>query len=265
MTNPLNCDEFASSLSDLVERNIDQPRMAALEGHAFRCNDCGPLLADLRRLRIEAANLPELVPSRDLWSGIAQRIATPVISLGHERVAARPSLGRHLRTGLAAAGLVAATAGITHLMTRRALAPAQTTASAPIPVATVGVKPSTPVDSHTVTAQAPTQVAPAATSPAQPSALALTPVANRNALAEVTYGREIARLRAIVDRRQAQLDPITVSIIERNLKIIDDAIAQSRLALERDPASRFLMQSLNDALENKIELLRTAATLSARS
>jgi hypothetical protein len=83
--------------------------------------------------------------------------------------------------------------------------------------------------------------------------------------AEQVYSSEIARLRTIVDRRRAQLDPVTISVIERNLKVIDDAIAQCRLALAKDPASRFLMESLNNALETKVELLRTATMLPARS
>jgi hypothetical protein len=33
----------------------------------------------------------------------------------------------------------------------------------------------------------------------------------------------------------------------------------------KDPASRFLMQSLNEALDTKIQLLRTAAALPARA
>jgi hypothetical protein len=83
--------------------------------------------------------------------------------------------------------------------------------------------------------------------------------------AEQVYSSEITRLRAIVQQRRSQLDPVTISVIERNLKVIDDAIAQCRLALAKDPASRFLMESLNSALETKVELLRTATMLPARS
>jgi hypothetical protein len=83
--------------------------------------------------------------------------------------------------------------------------------------------------------------------------------------AEQVYTSEIARLRVIVERRRSQLDPITISVIERNLQVIDDAIAQCKLALSKDPASRFLMESLNNALETKVELLRTATMLPSRS
>ena len=90
-------------------------------------------------------------------------------------------------------------------------------------------------------------------------------VANAKPSAEQVYAGEIARLRIVLARRRGQLDPVTISVIERNLKVIDDAIAQCKVALAKDPASRFLMESLNNALENKVELLRTATMLPARS
>ena len=61
-----------------------------------------------------------------------------------------------------------------------------------------------------------------------------------NAPATDTYAREIDRLRTIFARNRSQLDPRTAAIIEANLKVIDDAIAQSKAALAQDPASRFL-------------------------
>ena len=90
-------------------------------------------------------------------------------------------------------------------------------------------------------------------------------LASNKPSAEQVYMSEITRLRAVVERRRAQLDPVTVSVIERNLKVIDEAIVQCRLALAKDPASRFLMESLNTALDNKVQLLRTATMLPARS
>jgi len=79
----------------------------------------------------------------------------------------------------------------------------------------------------------------------------------------VIYGKEIALLQKIVSQRRTQLDPSTVAIIEKNLEIIDAAIAQSRAALARDPASMMLSEQLTHALDKKVELLRTAALLPA--
>jgi hypothetical protein len=61
--------------------------------------------------------------------------------------------------------------------------------------------------------------------------------------------------------RKAELDPATAAIIDKNLKIIDAAIAQSRDALSRDPASAMISDQLTHALDKKVELLRTAAML----
>jgi len=83
--------------------------------------------------------------------------------------------------------------------------------------------------------------------------------------AEQTYEAEISRLRAVLNYRRPQLDSSTVAVVEHNLRVIDDAIAQCKQALRKDPASRFLMESLNDALDTKVQLLRTAATLPSTS
>jgi hypothetical protein len=70
-------------------------------------------------------------------------------------------------------------------------------------------------------------------------------------------------LQKIVTQRKSQLDSSTVAIIERNLRIIDAAIEQSKAALAKDPASRLLSAQLTHALDKKVELLRTAALLPA--
>jgi hypothetical protein len=99
----------------------------------------------------------------------------------------------------------------------------------------------------------------------------LPPVSLVNATAtdrahsDQVYGREIDMLQNIVAQRRTQLDSSTVAIIEKNLRIIDRAIEQSRAALAKDPASRMLDQQLTHALDKKVELLRTAAMLPANT
>jgi hypothetical protein len=81
------------------------------------------------------------------------------------------------------------------------------------------------------------------------------------ASSDAVYGKEIEMLLGVVSQRRAQLDPSTIAIIEKNLQIIDKAIAQSRAALAKDPASMLLSGQLTRALDKKVELLRTAALL----
>jgi hypothetical protein len=80
-----------------------------------------------------------------------------------------------------------------------------------------------------------------------------------------TYDREIAKLRRVLELRRGDLDTSTVRVVTQSMKVIDEAIAQSKAALAKDPASGFLNQQLNNALDQKLELLRTAALLPART
>jgi hypothetical protein len=268
----LNCEQFAERLADFMEREVDERIRASMESHALGCADCGPLLADLRKLRIDAANLPALSPSRDLWSGIAERIEAPVIQLptaddGRRTTddSRRVIGGRRIWMGLAAAGLVAITAGVTYVTTKQML----TRNSAPTQVAQTQ-----PTSSDSVLPPTPDTAQPDTTSTAP--MLGGTPVvAARNPSTDVRRSPtadsrspieiEIARLKGVVNQRRSQLDPVTIGIVDRNLMVIDDAIAQVKQALQKDPESRFLMESLNDALANKVEILRTAATLPSRT
>jgi hypothetical protein len=102
--------------------------------------------------------------------------------------------------------------------------------------------------------------------PAPPRSGDASLAAARSELAVVSsYDREIERLRAAMQQRRGELDSTTVAVIEENLALIDRAIAESRSALARDPRSGFLIQQLTNALDRKVELLRTVATLPARS
>ena len=273
MSNPtLTCEQFADTLADFLERDVPEATRAAMEGHALGCGECGPLLADLRRLRIDAANLPELAPGRDLWAGITARIETPVVDLASRTAAStgspnRRRVPRGAWLGLAAAGLVAVTATVTHRLTKQSL-------TTPMPGSVAVGRPDTShaqrsVDTAVRVAQRPETVALPATTPATAPGRPTTQFASSKAeskpTAEQTYGAEIARLLVIYDKRQTELDTATVAVLRTNLRIIDDAIAQCRLALRKDPASRFLMQSLNDALDTKVQLLRTATMLPSRT
>lgn len=271
MTNPtsITCERFADMLADFLEHDVDEATRADVERHALACADCGSLLSDLRRLRLEAANLPELAPSRDLWAGIEARITTPVVEIGARRPGIR---GPRVWPWAAAAAviLVLATAAVTHVLTRRAYQPRQTASITP----SASTLPQRPQARSVAASESDTlsggraematharHLAPAIEATGTQARL----VSRAEPGAEQVYDTEIARLRTIVRQRRSQLDPATLAIIEKNMAVIDTAIAQCKAALRRDPASRFLMQSLNNALDTKVELLRTAAMLPART
>ena len=90
-----------------------------------------------------------------------------------------------------------------------------------------------------------------------------TLVRNASSMSDVDaiYEREIAALRRIVDQRFAELDSATVTELRRNLEAIDQAIEDSRRALERDPRSGLLSTELDRTLEAKLALMRRVALL----
>lgn len=288
MTSPLkpimSCERFSEMLPDLLEREVPDGTRAEMEAHALVCDECGPLLADLRKLRIDAANLGDLAPGRDLWSGIAARIETPIVSIGaaaRDRNQMTRRRRRAIGLGLAAAGLIAVTAITTYQITRQSFENQRGTgdiASLPTTAAPAAAAASLAANGGS-TASAPVAgiadtavrglVTPAARKAPQTTQATQAPTPAVSLASNVssklspaqTYDLEISRLRLVVDRRRADLDSTTVAVLERNLRIIDDAIAQCRQALETDPSSMYLNESLIDALDNKVELLRTAASL----
>jgi len=270
----MTCEAFDAVLPDYLEGTLDDSRRASVEQHLGECVRCASLLRDIENISKEAAAMPDLVPSRDLWQGIEARIAAPVIPL-----AARPERQRRFARawmGVAAAALIVSTAGITYMLTARSIGTAQTGALAQISPPTTGPESNRGPDSGaTATSpglgvagtpdRAPSGLAPSDVTPGRPrspASLASQSNADR-AHSDLVYGKEIDMLQRIVSQRRTQLDSSTVAIIERNLKIIDAAIEQSRAALARDPASRMLDKQLTHALDKKVELLRTAAMLPA--
>jgi len=217
----------------------------ANEQHRADCGECKQLWAELDAISAEAAQLPAIAPSRDLWSGIEARIggvahASPTDSVHPDSVhpdsvhplaaplrsATRWYGSQTFRLALAASLLVAATSAVTWRI-----------ATAPAPSDVVA--------------------AAATTSATEESAVHLASFS-----ASVSQmDHEIATLQQIVTERRGGLDPKTVEVLETNLAVIDAAIAESRAALDADPASQFLAAQFARAYTSKLTLLRDAATL----
>jgi hypothetical protein len=279
----MTCEAFDAALPDYLEGTLAEPMRAAVSKHLSECVRCTSLVRDLEKIQKEAAALPDLAPSRDLWQGIEARISAAVIPF-----ATRPERRRRVVPawmGIAAAALVVSTAGITYMLTARSfqsetpnkvalVAPGVTVTDSPSENGSQpgnGDEPaqtsqSTPGANGSNRAAAKSSLVavrnPGVTAnrQVQGALLAVAPI-NAEQRSERVYSREIDMLQGILTQRRTQLDSSTVSIIERNLQIIDAAIASSRAALAKDPASRLLSDQLTHALDKKVELLRTAALL----
>ena len=157
----------------------------------------------------------------------------PRPSLKHRPLASRrpPARLPWRRLAIAASLLVATTAGVTYSIVKHRGAAEFAAAG----------------DSATV-------VAPLASVPVEPAS---------TMSAEQTFDHEIGAMRNIIDERRKELDPVTISVLQKNLKLIDAAIAESKAALAKDPASAFLMDRLTQAYDTKLQLLRGVASIPA--
>lgn len=167
----------------------------------------------------------EELPSRDLWAGISPRLnATPAAKPGGVTFTL-PQLA------MAASLLIAVASGVTWMATRPAtIAPAN---NGPV-IQAYGL-------------------------PDDQSGGTVVPANFANA----QYNAAVSDLERILRDDRDRLDPRTVLIIERNLKAIDDAINEARMALNDDPANEYLNSHLADARRRKLDLLRTATSLAS--
>jgi hypothetical protein len=262
-----DCDLMCERLAAYLEGDLSPAEQAQADQHLTECAACAESLVELRAIASEAAQLPLLTPSRDLWAGIESRISTHVTRLDTTRTPARRAPRRSWQFAIAAGALVAVSAGTTYLFTAHSGA----AGPQPVTVAATGAAPRQSAQPATTPAPAPVSTQQAA--PVQPTAAPVAPSAGtgvlvsgrKNVSATRVYDREIALLDSLVRTRRESLDPKTVQIIELNLKIIDRAIAESRAALAKDPRSPLLTNRLDNVLGSKVELLRTIAFLPTQS
>ena len=103
-----------------------------------------------------------------------------------------------------------------------------------------------------------------AVQPATPTqtTVALTP---RLAALEQEYATVTGDLERELAERKHALAPETIAAVERSLHTIEEAIAEARAALARDPGSETLARLLVAGHDQKVELLRQATRLATRS
>lgn len=277
-----DCDEL---FLDYFEGDLDAATRANVDAHAGSCARCQGLVRDFAGIRAQAAALPDMAPSKDLWQGIEARIQPSVVSIAPRRETS--GMPRRMLFA-AAAALVVVTSSVTYFATSRVIGtgqqpvqivnnpPAVPKSGATDETGTSAASASeTPAPSEAVESAQPARdetparpVAPKSVrsirQPAVGTALvsrATTPIS----ASEAALASEIGQLQSLLKLKRNELDPATVQVVEDNLNLIDVAVKQARDALARDPASGFLTERLDNALQKKVELLRTVAMLPSKS
>jgi len=250
-------EEWTDKLSEFLDGELPADEQRAVDVHLRGCADCAAVLADLKRVvaRAQQAGAVPRPPSADLWAGIAARIDD---SRSAKALAERPATDDPI---------TARSAEAFALRTRQIVFTLPQLAAAAVLVAAV----SGGIVWRTVARTAPRpQDQAAATAPA---ASAADRVADQDeidrvvpvGMADAQYDAAVADLEGALKQGRGRLYAATIAIVEHNLQIIDQAIAQAREALVGDPANTYLSGHLVEARRRKLDLLRRAAALTSES
>lgn len=214
---------WTDRLSEYLDGELPGADHEACRAHLEQCEPCRTVFEEIRAVSRAAAAWHDAPPQRDLWAGIQARIAAPAVLPFRPREPRRVRLSTAIAAGLA---LLLAGGGTAWVALRApgAAAPAPAVASTPAPDAVV------------------------------------LPASTR---AEQTYDAAIRDLRAVLQEGRARLDPQTVLVLERNLAVVDSAIADAERAVASDPANAYLTDYLARTMRRKLDLLRHAAVLAA--
>ncbi len=230
----MSTDKWIDRLSEYLDGELEKRDREALEAHLPGCAECSAALDDLRAVVARAGSLDDRGPSRDLWSGIAERIgagsgaAVEVRAIESAPWRREGLFGRRLSFSLPQLA---------------AAAVALIVVSGAVAGGWVGMR------------AAGSRAAGPAPNPAEMT------VATASSLGGARYDSAVVELEQALVANRGQLDTVTVRILEENLGIIDRAIDQARRALAADPGSVYLSSHLAATLKRKMDLLRRATAL----
>ena len=223
----MTCSRARQDIQELIDGTLGPIRRAELEQHFDQCGACRALVDDLRKLRDTAAAMEPPEPPDHVWLQIAGRLRQE--GRVHDRPA--PAASRHVQwawLGIAAALVLAVGAAL-------------------ILVVLPG--------NQAVPDPAVTTAGNAAASDAVQSGV------EDLRKAEQLLQSGVAKLREGLGAEGETLPAPVAQTLESNLRILDDAIAESSAAVQQDPQNVAARTSLFDALQRKISLLQDTITL----
>src|SRR5262245_4848585 len=254
---------WSDRLSAYLDGELKKAERERLEAHVAECAACAVALAELREVMTRARSLVDTPPATDLWPLIEAQLtprgaaaSVPAAAKERGKVLAGPGRwGRRFELGLpqlaaAAVLLVVLSAGVMWMVLRGGALPAGN-----------GVPPA-PVARNTDDAPRPfpSPRPPAPAAPARdmmPAEFASTDLSNPR------YDAAVAELEQALAEGKGKLDPRTLAVVQHNLEIIDNAIADARRAVAADPGNTWLRSHLAAAMKKKVELLRSATMLAS--
>jgi anti-sigma factor RsiW len=215
------CDDIHGRLSEFVDGDLTPALRGEVQAHVDGCAACRGMADDLTRLRAAAGALAPIAPPDHIWLQVAGQIHLDAPRAREASAAARRGARRQWLA--LAAALVVVTLGISFVARMRAPA---------------GEAPGNLVSG--------------------PSVEGVNEELN---LALDHYENAIAQLKTLAVNGDDALDPDVAAALDRNIAVIDAAIAESRAALNEEPASQSARASLFEALSQKVNVLQATVTL----
>jgi anti-sigma factor RsiW len=218
----MTCEQVRDRLDEYVDGDLTEAEFQEMELHLDGCAPCRAEERQLRALIAQAAALPEEIqPAADLWPDLAARLRGPE----GLRLVPRTGLARWMGPMSVAAAAAVVVALSAALWTRGSM-------PAGVPGATPAV--------------------------VRPVALG----ASSELLdSEREYARATADLMAAIEAQKESLAPETRAVLDANLKTIDDALAQVRAALIKDPGNSQLAHLLTSTHQKKVDALKRVVRL----
>ena len=222
-------DRWTEKLSEYLDATLPAGEREALQAHLTTCAECRETLDELRRVVDRARGLQDPPPSEDLWPGIATRIGSnAVVSIDRARGATPARTARRLSFSVPQA--LAAGIALMIVSSGAVWLSLRGHPTEPPPITRDSID--IPAVWHQVDAS-------------------VDPV--------------VDSLRQAVKDNRSMLDTSTVRVVEKNLAIIDSAIAEARRALDADPNNSYLNRHLADVVQRRANLLRRVSTLGVRT
>lgn len=225
----MSCSDYSEAIAEFVDGTLDPARQRALERHAEGCAACRALVADLKSIQAAAFTLDRAELAAHVWDAIRTQVAAEPAPSALGRLIAWPKrrASRGVWAAAAAALLLATSVGIYSLLR--------------------------PVDPHANDVAANTDAV-------EPGDLVASVQVELQA-AEAHYDKAIQGLEQIARSESGALDPQVAAVLQKNLQVIDQAISESRSALQVQPASSNAQESLFDAMRSKVALLQQTIEL----
>ena len=218
----------------MVDGTLGPIRRSELQIHLDQCDDCRALLRDLEQIRDLAGTLDRPLPPNRMWIQIAGQLQRE----GRLRAPAPPptrARSRSLLLAIAAAVVLTVGASLLYLLPR--LRPAGTAPE--LAQTTASPAPGNAVEAGSVQGD----------------------IEAEFRQAEQHYQAAIAKLEEAAKSDQNAIDPGTAAMLQKNLQVIDQAIAESRAAFRTEPTSAPARDSLFEALKRKVSLLQDTLAL----